>query len=383
MGLARLEESLGHMDEAVRWLEKARSTDANAVSARLYLVELYLRTGQTEAAMKVAQETELKAPENLEVLGAVGRCHDALGQHALAQATFRRMADLAGFDPKWLYRIARYQLAVGDAGNAIWSLQKAVKGDPEFLPAQVALTEVQLQYASIDEAEERAQALRARYPERAIGDSLTGDVMMKRGRYAEAAASYRAALAREENPRLAVRLYQALRRDGDVEGAVRFLEHWVDTHPADLPSKQALAEGHLRTGQLDAARVRYEQILAVRPDSPFILNNLAYILAKKGEPRALAYAEQAHELAPEAASVNDTLGWILVQQGQPARGLAYLRDAHYRASADPEIRYHMAVALIQLGRHEEAMKNLNAALGADRMFDGVVEARALRRHMAD
>jgi predicted Zn-dependent protease len=82
-------------------------------------------------------------------------------------------------------------------------------------------------------------------------------------------------------------------------------------------------------------------------------------------------------LAPDQASTNDTLGWILVNKGQVERGLNYLRNAHSRLSQDPEIRYHIAVALHHLQRKDEARQELEALLKSGESFSGIEQAKAL------
>lgn len=80
---------------------------------------------------------------------------------------------------------------------------------------------------------------------------------------------------------------------------------------------------------------------------------------------------------PKQPAANDTLGWILVKQGKFNEGLAYLRQAHALEFQQPEVRYHLAVALYGLGRNEEAKQELEAALATDKPFKEAEEARKL------
>ncbi len=381
--LAKVSEVSGKLEEAIHWLEKARSVNAEAVPVITYLVNLYLRSDKAEAALKTAQEADQIMPDNLGILHALGRSQIATNHPVGARIIYQRMTRIASYDTEWLYRIARMQRGLGDLGNAIWSLQKAVDGDAAFIPAQVMLVELQLQAGKLKKAHEGAQALRSKYPDRPFGYWLLGEVQLQNGDYAEAVNNYRKALKLEQTPRLAIGLYQAYMRSGKEVKAMAFLKKWLKSHPDDLNSKQALAEGHLRKGETGQARALFEQILKAQPNHPLILNNLANIYSKTGDARALAYARKAHRLAPESAAINDTLGWMLVLDNQPAEGLRHLRNAHSRASADPEIRYHIGVALKRLGRYEEAKTELEQALDTGQSFEGAEKARTLLQQLAD
>jgi Flp pilus assembly protein TadD len=64
------------------------------------------------------------------------------------------------------------------------------------------------------------------------------------------------------------------------------------------------------TGDQEEALRRYRAAVAVDGSSVMALNNLAWTLASSDPDVALKYARQAAELAPDSATVEDTLGWI-------------------------------------------------------------------------
>ena len=114
------------------------------------------------------------------------------------------------------------------------------------------------------------------------------------------------------------------------------------------------------------------------PDSPIVLNSLAHVSQQLGRSEALDIARKAQSLAPGIPEINDTLGWILVQQGRAEEGIPYLRQAVARKTDDPVLRYHLAVALNKLGRNEQALLELNRLLSGPGDFAERQQAVALR-----
>ena len=89
-----------------------------------------------------------------------------------------------------------------------------------------------------------------------------------------------------------------------------------------------------------------------------MLNDLAWCLGQIGDPKAMAYAEQANKLAPNQPAMMDTLGVLQVEQGQVAKGTELLRKAVDLAPQVPDIRLNLARALIKGGDKSAARAEL-------------------------
>ena len=381
--LARAFEASGRHEDARNWAERAVGADPRSVSVAVYLTNLLLEMQQAAEALKVAESMEVRAPnpDDVDLLSALSRAYIANGQRATAQVILQRGSSLAGYDAPSLLEIASLQRQAGDLQGAVWSLEKAEEGQPRFLPTRLTLGELYTELGKLDLATEVAAALRADFPREPYGDHLLGTIAQRRGDLAAALASYRTALALEPSPVLAVRVYENTRDVHGLDQAVDFMSEWVKKHPDDLVSRKALAEGLYRSGRLDAARALYEEALARTPDNPLLLNNLALIYASEGKPEALDLARRAHAAMPGTPELADTLGWILVLDGQVTEGLKYLRDAQSRAANDPGNRYHIAYALEKLNRHDEALRELDAAFEVNRPFPERDKAQELRRSL--
>ena len=83
------------------------------------------------------------------------------------------------------------------------------------------------------------------------------------------------------------------------------------------------------------------------------------------DPRALEYAEIALSLAPNNATVLDTLVQILVKSNNHLRILTLLEKVLKTNPSFVAFRYYYALALIENKRNKEAVKQLNMLIHAN------------------
>lgn len=379
--LAVAEERKGNLPAAVTWLEKARALPAGRQRAGIQLVDLHLRNRSPEAALTVAKDLVAKAPEDVDALGALVRIQLAVGDFAAARQTLSGMARLAGYDAPRQVEIARWQRLAKNESGALHSLEKALGGDAEYLPALLLQGETLIATREFS----RAETLIGRLGRQTDGATpalrLRGDLELARGNAPAALNHYRAALAKAPDADVALRIYRTHLVLGEPAKGLAFLEGWDRLHPDEQVVRRVIGDAHLRAGNLTAARQAYERLQQQRPGDPDLANNLALTLLRQGDAGALAQAEKAVRLVPGEPAYIDTLGWILVQQGRVEQGISHLRDARLRQPKDPEIRYHLAVALSKLGRVREAVEELDVALAAPGGFEGIEAARLLRREL--
>jgi Flp pilus assembly protein TadD len=112
------------------------------------------------------------------------------------------------------------------------------------------------------------------------------------------------------------------------------------------------------------------------------LNNLAWLYQRKGDlANARRLAERAFTAAPREPQIGDTLGWILLSHGEADKALTYLSAANLAAPNNPDIQYHLAVALNQLGRTADARATLESLLGSSVTFSERAEAEKLLQQL--
>jgi len=381
MELASIDEKGGRFDDAVRWLDKARSHSKGTIPAGNRLAELYLQKGDNEKALSVGKEVLAKAQGNLVALGIAARAQIAKGDRSVARQTLVEMTRYAGFDPVAQVDVARLQVAAGNDSGANYSLEKALNTQPGFPPAIIMSAEIEIRQREFAKAEQRINQLLKISGSGAITARLQGDLAMARGQNAVALTAYNDALKKSDTPDMALRLYQAHVTTGDLSKGLAFLQKWQGSRADDAVVLRTIGDGELQLGNLAAARAAYEKILKKQPDDALVLNNLAQVAFAQNDKAATSYAERAYSQRSSDPAVIDTLGWLLLQQGQIERGLALLRDARLRNPNDPEIRYHLAAALSKSGRKVEAREELGAALKPGISFQGIGEARKLQSEL--
>ncbi len=379
--LAAMAKTAGQLSQAIRWLEKLQAVDANQLSAQLDLGEFYLQAGKPKKALILSQQLEQKHPQSLPVLISLGRAELASGTRDKAIVTFRRMSKFAGFAENQLLRISRYQTGSGDLEGAHWSLTKALEGKPGYLPVEIEMIGVELRLGKYEQALKRARGMQHAHPQEPRGALLAGDVLMAMKRYGEALKAYQTAETKQSGPALTVRLYRAHKADGKLKRGLKLLERWLTAHPQDHEVRRALASGYAESKRVQDSIREHERLAKVMPDDGAILNNLANLYLQTGDARALYYAERAYQRAPKQAASLDTYGWVLVKMGEPGKALRYLREAQSRASRNPGVRYHLAIALSHLGRNKEARRELKALLKLKEPFTERAKAEALAREL--
>ena len=370
----------GKVADAQRWLEKANDLSGpKELRWGLALLDFFLRTGQSDLALQAAKRLSAKAPDDLQVLMAYARAQLAIGDPIGAKTSLNGATRFADYNAPKQVEIALLQLAANNLDGATYSLDKALSGQPDFLPAMALMADVELRKNESVKSEKRARDILAKYPQRAIGYSLLGDVARSRGQAATAIENYRRGHQIEPSTETLLRLFGALSLQDSGKPAIQLAEPWIKAHPQDIGVQKALGNTYARTGDFVAARRSYESVLQLAPDDSNVLNNLANVLLRLKDPTAIKIAEQALLKNSTNADAIDTLGWILFQNGQVDRSLTMLRDARLRVPANQEIRYHLAAVLAHTGRKNEARDELEAALKGGNSFESVNDAQALLR----
>ena len=158
------------------------------------------------------------------------------------------------------------------------------------------------------------------------------------------------------------KLRSAYELSGNVQGAVSIIESWQDDNPDDLQLDLLLAGLYMRQNDYENAINYYNKVLLNNPDNLVALNNLSWLYIGTSLDRAYELAEKANSLRPNDPGIMDTLGWILIKQGNIEQGQSLLTKALALLPNSPDIRYHYAFSLAQEGNEQAAVNELSRIL---------------------
>jgi putative PEP-CTERM system TPR-repeat lipoprotein len=374
--LATLAEQQRQPKEATDWLKRAQAVDPHAVTPAVNLIAQYLRTGENERALTLARTLHVDHPENPDLLDLLGKSQLANGEHAAALESYKSLSLALPRSAQVMMQVAALHVLLNSPREAEEELKGALAMQADFPAAQLELAEVYVRKGSPDLALLVAGHMQKLHPKGAAGYQLEGDIMMAKGQAAPALQAYETAFALLPRVELAIKMDNALRSAGRTQDADRRLALWLAQHPQDLRAQAYRAQAWMAQRQFKPAASQLEAIVARQPGNAAALNNLALAYQALGDARAQASAEAALKLGPEQPAVLDTLAWIVADR-DPPRALALLQKAHALAPKARDIRYHLAALLYKSGATDKARKELEALAAGDMRFAEAEDVRAL------
>lgn len=374
--LAGLAVRMERQDEAIDWLVRATETAPEALRPRLVLAAVYNALGRYSEARALAEEAIDLAPESAEAHSALATSLVGLKDFTQASSSYAKANDFDSTNPDYRLGLARASNLAGDADAAEAVLKENMDATLRHLPSAVALASLYADEGNIDEALAMVRSMRSDFPGEAIVPALEGELHAKRGDFDAAVRFYDEALALENAPRWAGRAHQ-LRLSANHPEPFAPLEQFLQERPLHVGMRSVLARAYMAQGDTDEAVEAYQQVLELEDENLEALNNLAFLYQQGGDSRAEEHARRALAVRPDNSSVQDTLGWILVNEGKLDEGLPLLRKAASAARGNPEISYHLAFALVEAGEPEEAKRILEGLVTSDEDFAAKLEAEQL------
>jgi len=158
---------------------------------------------------------------------------------------------------------------LGEIDKAVVAYRSAIEVDDLFFPAKMNLAVLYNSAGRNEEAEVLLREVLEAYPEEAQAAYSLGLLLAEMGRLDEAVVFLeRAAIAQPDRARTHYNLGLALQALGRIDKAGAALTHAVELEPVNLDYLYALADHFARAGDLRAALLVAEQMIATHPENP-------------------------------------------------------------------------------------------------------------------
>ena len=350
-------------------------SNRNFISANRYLKQRKYR----EAALEL-RNALVKNPEDHEIRLTLARTLHVMGMFREAEAEYRTVIANATASVDARLGLARVLLVSSRKDEALTELRAAIRLQPNAAEPHLLLSRILRTDGDYPHATEESRLALTADPDHLEARKNYITTALEGRLYAEALRE--AEVGRMKSPEdmmllgYQARALQGLGRTGEADALLR--KAAAGDRRAATPWL-VMGDLLLLRKETRAALNCYEEGLKRDPNNIKTMNNIAALTAESG-----ADLKRARELAayltwkhPDNTTYADTLGWVLVKQGEAAQAVPYLRQAVVGAPQSPGHHYHLGTALLKIGSRKQGRQELEAALHLASDFDGASRARTL------
>jgi tetratricopeptide (TPR) repeat protein len=331
IGLAALGESTEDYAETVQYSEEVLSIVPNQRDAQKWLCVGLIGTGAYTRARSELNALLRDSPESTEFQLLLGRLDLAEKKYKDAEVVFRK-----------LYRPGRSDT------RPLEGLVEVYLGQNQIAPA------VQLVKSELTQS-----------PNSAVLHGLSARLAARSGDLNQAIVQYQWVISNDpRNVDAYVRQSVLYHAKGDRGQALARLQDARKLQPENPKVLAQLAFEESSQNHYAAALEDSRHQLALAPDDPLAMNNLAFILADSGGnvDEALRLISAAAHKLPRSPGILDTLGWVYMKKNMNDSAVRVLSDLVKEYPNEAEFRYHLGVALLQKGDKAKGKAELQIGL---------------------
>lgn len=337
-------------DEGLDVLDRALAKEPDNFELRLTYAKMLIEAQQIDDSLKQFEILNDKNPDNPDIIHALGVLSMELERYRAATNHFDRLLRLGQKIGDAHYYLGLIAEKKGDVDSA---LEHFIKVDSSNLAdARIHMAKILARKGKLNEARELLQQLRIASPENGLKLLLIeAEILRDVQKYALAQEVYNQGLdLYEDNFDL---LYARALNAADLgridileQDLKRILEQQPDHADALNALGYTLAD---KTNRLDEAKGYVQKALALKPDSPAILDSMGWVEYRLGNLQAAVnYLQRAVNINPDA-EIASHLGEVLWKMNNKTQALQVWRDANEQ---QPDNRYIKPV-MQRLGADKE------------------------------
>lgn len=331
--LARLRIRSG-ADDAVTVAMEAAKADPRSLDARLTLARALMSKRDYAKAQEVLTAVAAVAPNVAAIHAQMGTLLTLKKDSAGARASFTRALELDPVQIEAAGGLTALDFAAGQRPAALARLDAMVARAPRNAPVLVTAASAHASAGGLDRAESLLTTAIDVDPASMAAYSLLGRIYLSQKRLDAARAQFEKVAARQERPVGALTLIGTI---------------------------------HMLQNRTPDAQQTFERVMQLDSKAAVAANNLAWIYLENGGSLdvALHLAEVAKAGMPNAAEVNDTIGWAYYKKGALSEAITAFRRSLEIDPKSTSTLYHLALAYDKSGDHAEARRVMTLYLQVD------------------
>lgn len=340
--------------------------------ARLTLIDTYVRMGRVGKALDVVKPMLEEPNPPSDVLALAGDLYARNGERAKASRYFEMAAALDPGSASKRTAAALARLGRGEGSRELGELQAAAAADTD-VRGDLALIATLAQQQKFDAALKALDALEKKQPNSAFTQTMRGEILIGKQDIPGAQASFERALSIDAaNLPATAHLAQIDISEGKTDAAKSRFDALLAKDPKNVKALLALAGLRVKAGgTTEEVASMIERAIAVAPNEPEPrLALIAHYLASNETKKAVVAGQEAVAAMPNRIETLDALGRAQQAAGDVNSAIStYLRLAQLMPEAPiPLVR--VADLQVRAGRKDNARESLRKALAiAPELFE--------------
>ena len=315
----------GETDKAIEYTARIIGDDPDPdPDARMELAIMYMMTDRDDDALSQVNQVLLEQPARTDALRLMAIINFRQGHLDAAWDDFNDLLRTGEHRMDALYYLARICDYRGEYERAVRYYSEVTFGSNALI------------------AQRRASALIAHE----IGDVEAA--ILHLDRFAESSPEFAVDMT--------VAKAQLLASLDEYDESLAFYDKALGFRPDDESIVLGRAEILLKMGRVDDAIASYDDAVKRWPKSAMTLNAYGYTLADRTDryEDAEQLIRKALKYDPESPAIIDSMGWVLYKLGRHEEALVELQRALSMLD-DPEVAAHVVEVLAVMGRRDEAL----------------------------
>ena len=305
---AELAIGRGDLDEAERLARVAGRIEPDHPVLASVVGMVALRRGDRERALAVLDNAHARAPDNLQILNALGFAYLANGHLAFAEQAFRRLRDSNAGGPAQQRLLADIMHRQGRHEEALEELAPLLEAsEGPSLPVLRAAGEVALAAGQPQRAQAWLRAVLAEAPDNRAALDLIMEAWRQLGDVGAARNALDAALA--TSPQVD-QLWLARFSVTDPGEREALVGRWLGISPDSVAAHEAKLALHAAQGDADAVEETVRRIIELEPGNIAAEGRLLDILMRRDPQAALQRAQELQKLPQDEQMKRMVRGWL-------------------------------------------------------------------------